>query len=398
MIALGETLEVAFQSLFRNKLRAFLTMLGIIIGVSSVILLISIGAGLQSFVTKQFEDLGSNTIFIISGDGKSGPPGSSLVKQVLGEREVKRIKRLGYPINKVSGFIAVYAKAKYRNIEETISINATDENGIKMTNYKAEKGRIITQEEVDKKSKVALIGPELAQILFDKANPVGKTILIQSSKYKVVGVFKSKGSGGLAGQSPDKEIFIPLTTAMQQFNQDKMTVIYVQAANKDEINNAKKKIEAELLKTYKEDEFSVQGQEELLGTINQVLGALTAGLGGIAAISLLVGGIGIMNIMFVSVTERTREIGLRKALGAKPNDILIQFLIESVVLSIFGGTIGILLAMGGSIILNQFLSSEVTLSAILLAFGFSSLIGVIFGVVPAYKAAKLDPITALRYE
>lgn len=185
---------------------------------------------------------------------------------------------------------------------------------------------------------------------------------------------------------------------MQQFNQEKLTVIYAQASNTNEIENAKNKIEKELLKTYKEDEFYVSGQEELLGTINQILSVVTAGLGGIAAISLLVGGIGIMNIMFVTVTERTKEIGLRKALGAKPKDILTQFLIESVVLSVFGGTIGVLLAMGGSSLLNQFLSSEVTIGAILLAFSFSSFISIIFGVLRAYKASKLDPITALRYE
>lgn len=397
MIALGETLEVAFQSLFRNKLRAFLTMLGIIIGVSSIILLISIGSGLKSYVAKQFEQLGSNTIFIASGDGKSEPPGTSLVKQVLTVKDVKRIKRIGYPVKSVSGFVAAFSKIKYRGIEETISINATDEEGIKMSNYQAELGRIISQEEVEKKARVAFVGPEFVTTFFGKANPIGKTILIESTKYKIVGVFKSKG-GGIAGQSPDKEIFIPITTAMQQFNQEKLTVIYAQASNTNEIENAKNKIEKELLKTYKEDEFYVSGQEELLGTINQILSVVTAGLGGIAAISLLVGGIGIMNIMFVTVTERTKEIGLRKALGAKPKDILTQFLIESVVLSVFGGTIGVLLAMGGSSLLNQFLSSEVTIGAILLAFSFSSFISIIFGVLRAYKASKLDPITALRYE
>jgi putative ABC transport system permease protein len=396
MICISESLEVALQSLFRNKLRAFLTMLGIIIGVSSVILLISIGSGLQSYVTGQFESLGSNLLFVTAGS-EDQKFGQGFARQVLTQKDVKAIKRIGYPIENATGFIALFAKIKYRTKEKTISINATDENGIKMSNYKAKIGRIISQEEVEKGSYVTLLGPDIAKELFGNANPVGKNVLLQSSKYKVIGVFESKGGAGV-GSSPDEEIFIPITTAQKQFNHDKLTLIYVKVAKKEELPNAKDKIIEKLLKSYDKDDFSVRNQADLLTTINQILGVITAGLGGIAAISLLVGGIGIMNIMFVTVTERTREIGLRKAVGAKPSDILIQFLIESVVLSVIGGAIGILLAMGGSLIISKFLSSEITPSAIALAFGFSTTIGIIFGVVPAYKAAKLNPINALRYE
>jgi len=396
MIILSETLELSLQSLWRNKLRSFLTMLGIIIGVSSVILLISIGSGLQSYITGQFESLGANLVYILPGDISS--PGGMATLPNLSENDIRAIKRIGYPIVDVSGNFETFIKARYETTEKTLHCMGADKAAIKMLNYKAEKGREINDVDVEKTAKVAFIGPSAAEKLFGEENPVGKTILIQSTKYRVVGVFESKGGGMGVGMSVDDSVLIPTTTAKQQFNQDKLSQVFASVANKDELDSAKKKVEQALLKYHDKDEFSVTGQEELLSTVNQILAVLTAGLGGIAAISLLVGGIGIMNIMFVTVTERTREIGLRKALGARPKDILIQFLIESVTLSLVGGTIGILLAMGGSLVLSNFFASEVTISAVLLAFGFSSVIGVIFGVVPAWKAAKLDPITTLRYE
>lgn len=394
-----ENLEIAWSSLWRNKLRLFLTMLGIIIGVASVILLISIGSGLQSYITEQFESLGSNLIFVTPGEigHGGGPPG---LRQTLSMRDVKTLRRLRYPVQDVSAYIEIRTTVKYRNNEKNTQIGGIEANGNKLLNLEAEKGNYITNGDVAKNARIAFIGPQIAEELYGEENPVGKSILIQSSNYKVIGIFKSKGGGGGigGGTSFDETVFIPITTGQRQFNQDKLTMIYIKAANKDVIEDAKKKVEKELLKTLEEDDFSVLGQEDLLSTINQILSVLTAGLGGIAAISLLVGGIGIMNIMFVSVTERTREIGLRKALGARPKDIMIQFLVEAVTVSLIGGSIGILLAMTGSLILNRFLSSQVTPMAVLLAFGFSSVIGIIFGVAPAAKAAKLDPIDALRYE
>lgn len=391
-----ENFKIAWQSLWRNKLRLFLTMLGIIIGVSSVILLISIGTGLQGFVTQQFESLGSNLIFVTPGQVRKGGPPS--IQLVLSMRDVRALRKIGYPVKKVSAYVESYTVGQYRNKEKNITVGGIDQYGTKLLNLTAEKGTGILSSDINKSSRIAFIGPEVAKDLYGEEYPIGKPIIIQSAEYKVIGVFKSKGGGGFGGASFDDSIFIPITTAQKQFNQEKLSSIYISAANKDQIPQAKKKVEEIMLKSHDKEQFQVLGQEDLLDTINQILGVITTALGGIAAISLLVGGIGIMNIMFVSVTERTKEIGLRKALGAQPKDILIQFLIEAITVSLVGGAIGISLALLGSLIINQFIKSQVSLSAILLAFSFSSIIGIIFGVAPAAKAAKLDPIEALRYE
>lgn len=393
-----ETIETSLNSLFRNKLRSLLTMLGIIIGVSSVIMLVSIGAGLKSYISEQFESLGSNLIFVVPGDINAGGGDPAAYRMVLTMKHVKELKRIGYPLAKVSPGIEAYTKGSYRDNEETIHIIATDIDGLDIMNFEVEKGTSFSPNNINKNSKVAIIGPNISEKLFESKNPVGKFFFLQNSKYKVIAEFKSKGGGGGLGQSMDDVVLIPYTTAMKQFNQDKLSGIYAQASNKDVIDEAKQAMEKTLSKSLEEDEFTVMGQEDMLDTINQILSVMTAALGGIAAISLLVGGIGIMNIMFVTVTERTKEIGLRKALGATPRNILTQFLIESVTVSFVGGTIGILVAMLGSFAINHFFTSEITPFAIILAFGFSTIIGVIFGVIPAWKAAKLDPITALKYE
>jgi len=396
-VIITENLEIAWISLLRNKLRLFLTMLGIIIGVASVILLISIGAGLKSYITDQFEALGSNLIYIIPGKMESGGA-AAMMRQTLSMRDVKALRRIGYPLKDVSAYVEVHTNAEHRTEKTRVQVGGTDIEAMRLMNIEPEVGRVLNAGDIAKNARVALIGPQVAESLFGDEYPLGKSIIISSAKYKVIGVFESKGGGSFGGASIDETVFVPLTTAQKQFNQEKLTAIWASAASKETIEEAKEKAEEVLSKTHDEDEFDVLGQEELLSTINQILGILTAGLGGIAAISLLVGGIGIMNIMFVSVTERTREIGLRKALGAQPKDILVQFVVEAVTVSLIGGAIGILLALGGSLIINQFFKSEVTLFAILLAFIFSSVIGIVFGVAPAAKAAKLDPIDALRYE
>jgi putative ABC transport system permease protein len=217
-------------------------------------------------------------------------------------------------------------------------------------------------------------------------------------RYTVKGVLESKGSGGGFGSDIDNRGLIPLTTSFRQFNATRPMMMVIQSTGQETVEQAAADAKRILLRRLKEDDFTVMQQTELLNTINQFLGAITVALGGIAAISLLVGGIGIMNIMLVSVTERTREIGLRKAVGARPQDVLLQFLIESMILSLFGGLIGIGLGMLGSLAISQFIQTYVTAWSVFLASGFSAMIGIIFGVAPAVRASKLDPIEALRYE
>ena len=243
-----------------------------------------------------------------------------------------------------------------------------------------------------------MLGSKAATELFGDSDPLGKTVTIEDIRYQVKGVLVSKGGGGALGADIDERVVIPFTTALRQFNQSRPFMLLVQATDQDAVVEAVRDIRRVLLKRLKADDFTVLEQKELLSTITQFLSVITVALGGIAAISLLVGGIGIMNIMLVSVTERTREIGLRKAVGATGRDILFQFLIESVIVSLVGGIIGILIGTAGSLALRSFIQTEVTLWSTVLASGFSALIGIVFGVAPAIRAARLDPIEALRYE
>ncbi|OGG01423.1 hypothetical protein A2Z33_02705, partial [Candidatus Gottesmanbacteria bacterium RBG_16_52_11] len=264
--------------------------------------------------------------------------------------------------------------------------------------FEPEYGRIITQNDVERSRRVIVLGNKPAKDLFGEGvNPVGKSLSLNEIQYEIVGVLKSKGGGGAMG-SADDFAAIPLTTAMRHFDRDRPFMMFIEAVDSDRVTEAKKDTERILGRRLKEDEFTVLESTQLLETITQFLSVITAALGGIAAISLVVGGIGIMNIMLVSVTERTREIGLRKAVGARPKDIMMQFLIESTILSLIGGAIGISLGALGSSAMNVFITTSVTAWSVMLAFGFSAAIGIIFGVAPAIRASRLDPIEALRYE
>jgi len=397
-----EIFRLSFTALKANKIRSFLTMLGIIIGVAAVILLISLGAGLQNYITQQFESLGTNILYVMPGQvGKEGggftqgPPNFAGSK--LTYKDSRDISRLGKPIIDASASIEEPTAIKYANTSKYIRIHGVEDNFLKMRNINVVLGRELTKSDMDQQKKVVVLGPSLKEKLLGEIDPIGKKVLIGDFRYDVVGVTEKKGGGGL-GSSLDDTGFIPLTSAQRLFNQDNVQAISVEVNDKQSIDEAKKMTEKLLSRRLKEDEFSVVDQASLLETINSIISVLTVALGGIAAISLLVGGIGIMNIMLVSVTERTREIGLRKAVGAKSGDILAQFLTEAIVLCLTGGFIGILIGAGGSLLAKQFIPTVVPLWAVLLAFCFSAAVGIIFGVAPAYKAAKLDPINALRYE
>jgi putative ABC transport system permease protein len=397
---LFEPVKLALLSLRTNKIRSLLTMLGIIIGVSSVILLVSIGSGLQDYITTQFQSLGANTIFVMPGkiDLKNmQTAGQSMLSSKLEITDVADILHGSSVITEVSPAIAGAGLITYQG--KTISTETAGvwENYFSIQTFTAASGDIIRQSDVERSRKVVVLGDKPATDLFGDSDPVGQSVDIGGVRYLVKGRLAPKGSGAM-GANVDDHAFIPYTTAERQFSLTRPQMIMIKVDNQDDVAQATTDINRTLTRRLKDTDFTVLQQTELLNTITQFLSVITVALGGIAAISLLVGGIGIMNIMLVSVTERTREIGLRKAVGATSRDILIQFLIEAVILSLTGGIIGISIGALGSLALRSVIKSSVTLWSVGLAAGFSSLIGIIFGVAPAVRASKLDPIEALRYE
>lgn len=398
-------LRIAVGAIFTNKTRTFLTMLGVIIGVGSVILLTSIGTGLQNYVSEQFNSFGANNIYVMPGDifGDSGggfAAGSgqaAMANNKMRLRDLKAVENLREHIVAAAPEYTATAQVAYKEKNKRVMIYGTNASYATITDTKTDKGRFFTQAEYLDKAKVIVLGPKIAENLFGKEDPVGKRVRVASETFRVVGVAATRG-GGLAGPTLDNMIYMPVEVAMNLFNAEAISQMSIQVRSADEIPAAIADVKKELGKRLKKDEFSVMDQTKILETVNQVLGALTAGLGGIAAISLVVGGIGILNIMLVSVIERTREIGLRKALGATPNVILTQFLIESALLSVCGGMIGTAIAYLLTLVVNQFIPAKVTMDSVVLAFGVSAVIGIVFGVIPARRASQLSPIEALRYE
>ena len=395
-----EFIKLALNSLRTNKVRSILTMLGVIIGVASVILLVSIGTGLQNWVTHQFTSLGANTLWVMPGevDISQGPRSALMSASKFELTDISDLERGSPYIKDASPMIQGFGKFTYKGKTSSTEVWGVWENYFTITNFEAEYGRIITQNDVERSRRVIVLGHKPAVDLFGEGvNPVGRSLPLNEVNFEIVGVLKSKGGGGAMG-SADDFAAIPLTTSMRQFDQNRPYMIFVEVIDSDSVTLAKSDAEKILARRLKDDEYSVIEQTQLLQTITQFLSVITLALGGIASISLLVGGIGIMNIMLVSVTERTREIGLRKAVGATPTAILIQFLIEAIILSLVGGSMGIGLGALGAIGINRFIQTSVTWWSVALAFGFSALVGIIFGVAPAIRAARLDPIEALRYE
>lgn len=399
---LFELLKVAFQALKTNKTRALLTMLGIIIGVAAVILLVAIGSGLKNYITNQLEDLGSNLVIVMPGEmglgeeGSHGPPGAGMAASNLTLDHVSLVERKAETIKRASGYTENNATIKFGQNTHTTQVAGVGWEYSKMRDQPVENGTFFTRTEQERAKRVAVLGSTAANELFGSQDPIGKRITIADSPYTVLGVLEEKGA--IASISIDDQVFIPVTTALKQFDMENIISIFVESETPETVGETVNEVEEILAGELDEDEFSVLDAKDILSTITSILGVLTAALGGIAAISLLVGGIGIMNIMLVSVTERTREIGLRKAVGATPGMIMLQFLIEAVVLSVSGGIIGILLGSAGSMALNHFLPTSVTFWSVAVAFLVSSTIGIVFGVGPATKAARLNPIDALRYE
>jgi putative ABC transport system permease protein len=400
---LQNTSAIALHAVLLNKKRSFLTMLGVIIGVGSVVLLTSIGTGLQSYVADQFAGLGTNTLYVVPGNPFSGGGGSESAllertKAVLKYKTFEKVLRSNRDIfDEGVATNLGRAEAKQGNVTKKVTLFGVTAGYATVQNTKAEKGEWFTQTDDDRKKRVVLLGPKIAEELFGQVDPVNKKVKLEGQSYIVKGVLEKKG-GGFGGPSLDNYVYMPFHTLESDFNILVINNFVFSVRDRSQIAEAKKVLETELNKDLKKDDYTVFDQTQLLTTINSILGVLTAGLGGISAISLVVGGIGIMNIMLVSVTERTREIGLRKALGATPNLILLQFLIEAALLSVLGGMIGVGIAFLGTAAIQSVFPAKILPEAILLAFGVSMGVGLVFGAAPARQASKLSPIEALRSE
>jgi putative ABC transport system permease protein len=408
-----QTIQIAWRAIIANTTRSILTALGVIIGVAAVIALTSLGSGATGGITKQFEGLGTNLLTVSSGQA-TNERGPSIVRtttqQTITIGDVEALRNIGENVSGVAPTVQSNSQAKFDATNMNITMIGTWPDYETVRNSSTERGSWFTQAEVTARKRVAVIGFEVGTDLFGTVDPLGKQFKIAGISFTVIGVLPDKGSNPLS--SPNTQVFVPLSTYQQRLGKQsdtsgEATVQSVSVAAKDK--NVLDELEGQITdllalrhrKASPDDyDFSVANQADALSSVNQVTMILNLFLGGVAGISLLVGGIGIMNIMLVSVTERTREIGIRKALGAKPRDILSQFLVEAFVLSVGGGLIGVviglLLAYGVGAVTN--ITPIVGASSLMLAFGFSAAVGIFFGYYPASRAAKLDPVESLRYE
>jgi len=390
----------SFDDFKRNKIRTLLTSLGIMVGVFSVVILIALGLGLKNYIQGQFQSMGANLIMILPGSGFTGEGGASFGGQgtvggvSFDERDVRSLERITgidyvVPIFMRSASIEAGGEKKFG------SVMAINEDGFKLMNIETEGGKLFGKSEVQGSAKVAVLGNTIATDLFGSTEiAVGKIIRFENQRFKVIGVSKKKGD-----RQADTAIFIPYKTAYGSINPDKkFWAIYLGVKSDDLISEVKKKAEETLLKRYEAEGFAVTEQAELLNSINQIFGIINLFLIAIGSISLFVGGIGIMNIMYSTVTERTKEIGIRRAIGATEKDILLQFLSESVTLSLLGGIAGLILAVIVVLITRFFFPASINALAVIVALFVSSAIGIFFGIFPARRAAKLSPIDAIRYE
>lgn len=408
IITIFESFEESLDVLRTNRLRTFLSALGIIIGIGSVIALLTLGEGSKQSVREQIQSLGANLLTIRAGSQTQGflrgaPSTATTLKNTDYEaiRTTTRITTLKDVAAEYSGRVQV----SYGRNNTNSQITGVTENMFGMKNIGLEYGNLFTEQDRLRYAKVAVIGQTVATDLFGEGvNPVGESISIKGTSYTVIGLTESKG--GFGTQSTDEQIYVPLETAQKVlFGVDYLSNIYAEAKSEQDMEGAKNQLGFLLLELHKKQlpadaDFSITSQEDILDTITSVTGTFTTLLAGVAAISLVVGGIGVMNIMLVTVTERTSEIGLRKALGAKKKSIIKQFLYESLILTIGGGIIGVLVGIAVSVGLTKALSLPlvIPINGVILSFFVSATVGIIFGLYPAYKAARLQPVEALRFE
>jgi len=409
-MSIAQSFLEALESLSGNKLRSGLTVLGIVIGVAAVIAMLAVGQGAQESITGSISGIGTNLLFVFRGD-----PGDNVRNPkplTLGDAEALRDQFAAPSIEAVAPALQGNGLVSFAGEQTSTQIFGVTPEYFQVRNLKVAEGELITEEHILGRASVVLLGTDVAEALFGRTTALtGETVRIEGQPFRVIGVMESKGGGAFG--SEDDQVIIPFTTAqarlIRRSTKDRVDIIFVQAVNGDVVTQASDEI-AQILRTRHRtpvgaDDFTVFTQQDLLTTFQSITGILTIFLGGIAGISLLVGGIGIMNIMLVSVTERTREIGLRKALGARKRDILTQFLTESSLLSLIGGIIGIGLGWFISFIVGRIAEANNTaftpvvgLDAILLATIFSAAVGLFFGIYPANRAASLEPVEALRYE
>ncbi|MFL6127625.1 MAG: ABC transporter permease [Mycobacteriales bacterium] len=394
---LGEAWRVAVTALRANRLRSALTMLGVIIGVSAVVMLVAIGTGAKQYVEAQVQGLGSNLLLVVPGEISFG---SAPTSSRLTLSDVDEIGRVAGDRQRVAATVTSGETLRAGNSELFATVQGVTETVPEVFARPIGRGEFLRRSDVDTRRRVVVLGAAAADTLFRDREAVGRQVTIAGVRFRVVGVLQRTGSSGLAGADPDLTAYIPITAAQRLFGTQRVDALAVKAPDLDQIDALGARIVATLEHRYPGERFSAVTQEQILGVVGRILGLLTLVLAAIASISLLVGGVGITNIMLVSVRERTREIGLRKAVGARQRDVLVQFLIEAVLLTTIGGLLGIGLGVGAALLVNQVspLPTVVAWWSVLLAFGVSVAVGIFFGVAPARRAGRMDPVTALRAE
>jgi putative ABC transport system permease protein len=392
---LGEAWRVAVDALRASRLRSALTMFGVLIGVSAVVVLVAIGSGAKQQVESQVEGLGSNLLLVVPGKVQFGAAPTLSRLQLSDVDAVSRV--VGDP-DRVSATVTSAETVRAGSRETYTNVLGLLDNTPKVFVRKLSRGAYLTKSDVDTGRRVAVLGAKVNHDLFGNRDPIGSQITIAGVRFRVIGTFTSLGQS--LGVDRDEEVHIPITTAQRLFGTTRVDGLAIKAPDADGIDQLGDRVLAELSKRHPETEFSAVTQKQILGVLGDILGVLTGVLAAIAGISLLVGGVGVSNIMLVSVRERTREIGLRKAVGARPRDIAVQFLVEAVLLTTIGGVAGIALGLGAAKLIAALspVPAVLTWWSVALAFGVSAAVGIIFGVAPAQRAARLDPVVALRTE
>ncbi|SCG56720.1 ABC transporter permease [Micromonospora coxensis] len=391
----AEAWRVALDALRANRMRSALTMLGVIIGVASVVLLVAIGTGTKQKVEQQVEGLGSNLLLVVPGRIEVG---TAPVVSPLTLKDVDAVSRVVGDPDRVAVTIASGATARAGNRSDFTTVQGVLETTPTVFTRSLARGRYLTGADVDTSRRVAVLGDSVARALFPDRDPLGQQVTLAGVRFRVIGVFTPLGQS--LGVDRDDEVHVPVTAAQRLWGTQRVDGIAVKAPDRERIDELGERIVAELSRRHPDTEFSAVTQQQILGVLGDILGVLTGVLAAIAGISLLVGGVGVSNIMLVSVRERTREIGLRKAVGARPRDIGVQFLLEAVLLTAIGGLAGMALGVGAALLVDAVspIPAAITWWSLALAFGVSAAVGIVFGVVPAQRAGRLDPVVALRAE